>query len=59
VSEWQIALFFIGTLIGGFCVGYMWAYRETAFWRVQWIKREHDLARLENRKPINIEKVKT
>lgn len=31
MSEWQISLIFIGTLIGGFCVGYLWAHRETAF----------------------------
>jgi hypothetical protein len=57
MSEWQIALEFIMVFIGGVSVGYLWEYRESAFWRIQWIKMEHDLARLENREPREISEV--
>jgi hypothetical protein len=58
MSEWQIALIFIGTFIGGACVGYLWTTPKISFWRIKWIEMEHKLAHLENRKPRNIEEVK-
>ena len=58
MNEWQISFILIGTLIGGFAVGCLWAYRETAFWRIKWIKSEHKLARLENREPRDIKEIK-
>lgn len=44
--------------IGYFCAGVLWASRKTLFWRLQWIELEHKLARLEGRKPRNIEEIK-
>jgi len=56
--EWLISFIFIGTVIGGIGIGYMWAYKETAFWRIQWIRLEHDLARLQKREPRDIKAMK-
>ena len=37
--------------IGFFCVGFLFGMRRTLFWRIEWIKVEHNLARLQNRLP--------
>ncbi len=48
--------YFVGVLMaaGFFCMGYAWGIRNTLFWRIEWIKLEHDLARKEGRKPREI-----
>ena len=41
---------------------YVWAYfrevRRSLFWRLEWIKLEHDSAHKEGRKPRDIESIK-
>ncbi len=41
--------------IGFFCVGALWGSRREFFWKIEWLKLEHDLARLQNRAPRDIE----
>ena len=44
---------------GCLAVGYLWGCKKADYWRIQWIKMEHKLARLENREPrqINLHQV--
>ena len=51
IVPWVVACF------GFFCLGGLWQARKVLAWRIRWIKVEHDLARLENRKPRDISEV--
>jgi len=41
--------------VGGFCIGYLSQNRRVLKWRIRWIRHEHDLARLQDRRPRNID----
>ena len=43
--------------IGGFCLGAMLQLKKVLFWRIEWIKLEHELARTQGREPRDINEV--
>lgn len=57
MNEWGIILILTLVGIGFFYVGVLHGSRHDLFWRLQWIKLEHQLAALQQRKPRNIEEV--
>lgn len=52
---WLFIFGAIGLPLGWFCVGFCVCYAQVRLWRVRWIFHEHDLARLQGRKPRSIE----
>jgi hypothetical protein len=50
----MIAVVFL-TAIGFFSLGALWQARQLIFWRIEWIKLEHDLAKAEKREPRKID----
>ena len=57
MSPLLLSILLVGTSVGWFCVGYIVQLRQTHYWRVRWIEKEHDLARLQHREPQDIETV--
>ena len=57
--ELFVFVFIVLTFISGCCLGAMFCLRKVGFWRIKWIEMEHDLARLQGRKPRNISEVDT
>ena len=48
----------IAVAIGFFCAGALWGCRMQLHWKIIGINLEHDLARLQNRKPRDINDIK-
>jgi hypothetical protein len=57
MSDNLITYFLILVAVGFFCVGFLWGARGVKFWRIKWIRLEHDLAREQGREPRNISEV--
>jgi hypothetical protein len=53
-QELLICVVLVMGAVGAFCVGGLWGMRRVMFWRIKWIELEHDLARLQNRKPRDV-----
>ena len=53
----DIYVVFLLACPGFLSVGYIWGCWQEAFWRIEWIKVEHDLARLQKRQPRKIKDV--
>ena len=57
MNVWNFILIMALVGIGSFWAGVLHGSRHDLFWRLQWIKLEHQLACLQKRKPRNIEEV--
>lgn len=53
----QFIVLMLLSCAGFFCLGGLWQARKVEEWRIRWIKMEHELARLQNRKPRDISEV--
>ena len=54
MTDNNIIVLIVLSIIGGFCLGYLFGARAVQSWRIKWIELEHDTARELNRKPRNI-----
>ena len=49
-----VFIWWVLSSVGFFCLGYLLGNRKVLYWRIKWIETEHDLARVQGRKPRNI-----
>lgn len=55
MSEVFYCVLLVLTAIGFLCAGIALQQPRVLHWRIEWIKLEHDLARLQGREPRNID----
>jgi hypothetical protein len=55
MSDLQFIVIMSLVALGYFSVGFLWGVRKVKFWRIEWIKLEHDLARAQKRDPRDID----
>lgn len=55
MNDFMISLAMLGIAVAFFMIGRAMESKNTLFWKIAWIHREHDCARTEGRKPMNCE----